>query len=186
MIRDRWLATVRKIHRTIGIVAAPLIVVIGLSGLFLNHGKLFETIFSFEKQLVATTAEPWSRQQAIARAGEIIGGAVKEIEKRRKKHRLYFRAIDNGLKRPGLIIDTATHSYWLVTRYNELNYDENGNRIERRWFLRRLAEDLHSGRILGLFGKLIVDLLSLCLVVFAITGTIMWVATRRRSSRLSE
>ncbi len=182
IIPDRWLATVRKIHRTTGIVAAPLIVIIGLSGLFLNHGNAFETFFSFDRRHLETIAEPWTREQAAERAVKILGGAVKEIEKRRKEHRLYFRAIDKTLKRPGLIIETASHSYWLVRRYNKVHYDDNGERIERRWFLKRLAKDLHGGRILGLFGKLMIDLLSLCLVVFAITGTLMWVATRRRSA----
>ncbi len=180
MTPDRWLATIRKIHRTTGIVAAPLIVIIGLSGLFLSHGNDFERLFYSDKHHLETSGEPWTPEQAMALAGKVLGGTVEEVKKRRKKDRLYIRFSDRTMKWPWLIVETATHSYWWINRYSKVHYDENDGWIERRWFLKRIAKDMHTGWILRDFGKFVIDILSLCLVVFAVSGTIMWVARRRR------
>lgn len=43
----------------------------------------------------------------------------------------------------------------------------------------RVMTDLHSGRILPVVGRYIVDLAALCLLYLSVTGTIIWVRTRK-------
>ncbi len=168
----------KSVHKTTGILVFPLVLLAGLTGFYLNHGKPLSRFFAQPPTAMAAQSSPWSQEEAEKRAVAILGGPVNEDVKRRKKDRFYFRAHANRKRLVG--IDPQSHTYWLITRHGRTRYDANGAYLEHRWFLRRIAKDIHTGKIIGWGGRLLADLVSLCLVVFAITGIVMWFLSRNR------
>ncbi|HSM29195.1 MAG TPA: PepSY domain-containing protein [Woeseiaceae bacterium] len=46
----------------------------------------------------------------------------------------------------------------------------------------RVLADLHSGRILAIFGTLLMDLVAVCMIVLSLSGLIMWIQHSRREN----
>lgn len=176
---NRFHALVRTTHRWVGIVVFPFVLFEGISGIYLNHTKVFSVPFVQTSITVPNLAEPWDIGEAEIRAQTVLGGPVRENKWKRKGGRRYYRLrADMGAKQT-VVLELRSHTYWLATRYTATHYTESGEIVEDRWRWKQIFTDLHNGVIGGWFGRLLTDLIGVCLILFVATGITMWFLTRQ-------
>ena len=78
-----------------------------------------------------------------------------------------------------VVLELRSHTYWLATRYTATHYTKSGEIVEYRWRWKQIFTDLHNGVIGGWFGRLLTDLIGVCLILFVATGITMWFLTRQ-------
>jgi hypothetical protein len=223
-----WLIAFRKYHTWLGLTAVCFIVIIALSGIYLNHKDFFKSLGSFspsasepkkekslsfrgeEAGLLRTTTDlaalPVTFDQALAITRERWGEQpVERIELKNEKGHLIYK-----VKTPQgeLMIDAGTGESAVHGGKQEkgkkavANGSPSGqsSMVPRVWTAEeyqksqkggidwgKLIKDLHTGKVGGLAGKLLVDLTALILIVLCLTGVYLYVVPqlrKRRSARL--
>lgn len=219
-----WLIAFRKYHTWLGLAMTAFIVVIALTGIYLNHKDLFKGQVGKPKPSEAakagdgkparsepppeatdglTTATdldalPVTFSQAMAVCRDRLGEQpVERIELKNEKGRLVYKVKtasgelvvdagsgeatekprDKGKKAEG------TQYAPVVQTAEEYEKEQKGGGTD--WG--KLIKDLHTGKVGGLAGKLLVDLTALILVVLCLTGVYLYVVPwlrKRRSARL--
>ncbi len=177
---NRFHALVRTTHRWVGIVVFPFVLFEGVSGIYLNHTDVFSVPFVQSSATVPNLAEPWDIGEAEILAQTVLGGPVKEIKRKREGGRYYYRLRADLRQKRTIVLEPRSHTYWFATRYTASRYTKSGEIIEYRWRWKHIFADLHNGVIVGGFGRLLSDLIGVCLILFVATGTTMWFLTRQR------
>lgn len=105
---------------------------------------------------------------------------MNENKWKREEGRYYYRLRGDRRAKQTVVLEPQSHSYWYSTRYTATRYTKSGEIIEYRWRWKHIFADLHNGVIVGGFGRLLSDLIGVCLILFLATGTTMWFLTRPR------
>jgi hypothetical protein len=211
-----WLIAFRKYHTWLGLATTAFIVVIALTGIYLNHKDLFkgwgskpkpeataqhnnDTAHDAAKLTTATDLEslPVSFSSALALCREHAGDQpVERIELKNEHGRLVYKikaasgelVIDaesgqasqnakptgKGQKhggKEGPVVQTAA----------QYEKEQKGGMDWGKWL-----KDLHTGKIGGLAGKLLVDLTAVILVVLCFSGVYLYVVPALRKRRSAQ
>jgi len=183
-----FLGVCRTLHGWLGIFVVPWIILIGATGFYLNHGKVLSTMFfppafsekNFDQQ---RPLSPITREQA-RRLGETVWPTdpIKKISEDTYHGRRSFMI----RKKSGTaILSIPTGHYYLKTRYKRHTYSPGGELLHTKTYWGRMFKDIHrSGWLGGSLGTWIADTVSLAMVIFGITGALMWLMPRIKRYRL--
>ena len=176
--KSGWLGMCRTLHGWLGIFVVPWVILIGATGFYLNHGKVIGQIF-FPKEFSEKNFGQHQPPSTITRnqahlLGERVWPAdpIKKISEEIYHGRRSFMIRKNS---GTAILSIPTGHYYLKTRYKRHTYSPAGQLLNTKTYWGAVLKDIHrSGWLGGGLGTWIADAISLAMVVFGITGTLMW------------
>lgn len=185
--KGRVLRTFRSVHGWLGVLVLPWVIVIGATGFYLNHSKLilktfFKSEFSESRFDEERPLDPITRQTAIALAAAVWPErAVAEVTEKDYHGRPSYLVKKRG---GTVVLSIPTGHYYLKTRYLRRTFSPQGELLHTKVYWGRMFKDLHTtgwfGRSLGTW---LADAVSLAMVVFGVTGTLMWWVPRAKRFR---
>lgn len=174
----------RSVHGWLGVLILPWVIVIGATGFYLNHSKLVLSALgqqAFSESGFDAEQPPAPITEGSAR---LLGAAVwpedpiREISQKPYHGRPSFFV---KKRRGSVILSIPTGHYYLKTRYSRRTFAPDGRLLHSKRYWGRIFKDLHEAGWLGrALGTWPADLVSLAMIVFGITGSLMWWMPRVR------
>jgi len=186
--KHRLERNLRTLHGWLGVLILPWVMVIGVAGLYLNHKDLVASVLPDAQGRELAAVQGWPEPQpatkaktaAVARSIWPLAITEPVVETRFRGQDVF--KVDTGFG--NLLVVRASGHYWVETRYIRRFFDPRGHRLSTgiRWG--GLLQGLHGGgwsdnRI----GSWLVDIAALSLVVFGLSGLILFVGPRRRARK---
>jgi hypothetical protein len=183
----------RAWHSWLGIFLAGFIILVCLTGIYLNHKDLFrgdpaekgraEAKAAPSAGALTTTTSaadlPIAFDGALAVARQHWGEtAIEKVELKDEHGRLVYK-LRAGPGRE-LTIDAQSGAAELKEQYREERHSPDKKAASSGINWGKLMLDLHTGKVVGGPGKLLVDLTSLTLLTLTGTGIYMWAVPRWR------
>ena len=162
----------------------PWIIMIGITGLYLNHAKTINSIFygsAFDEALFDTS--PIKRKVDKALAQEVAktvweaeySGKVKEDEYH-KRAVFIFKGKDTRL-----IVSKETGHYWVKSIFTRKTFDPNGQLLDTKIYWGTIFKYIHTdGWIGGGLGSWLADITAAAMVFFGMSGMILFSYPRIR------
>jgi hypothetical protein len=182
--KGRVLRACRSLHGWLGVLVLPWVIVIGATGLYLNHSKLVRPVFGpqafsesgFEAE---RPAAPVTREQARALAAALWPeDPIGKISEKDYHGRPSFFV---ETRRGKVILSIPTGHYYLKTRYKRRTFSPRGDLLHSKTYWGAIFKDLHRSGWLGWgLGTWPADLVSAAMVIFGLTGSTMWWVPRAR------
>ncbi|GEM_PF-524909 len=174
----------RKIHSWLGIIVLPLIVIIGLTGIYLNHGRQIYRLLpngSYDEAQFDQWPSPHPVDRDAARAIADIywpdEGIKSTKEKKYNKRKSFEFKKDSGR----IIVVKATGHYWVRTAFTRITYDPDHNALTKKIYWGRIFKTLHTrGWVDRTFGTWLADITGAAMVIFGLSGLYMFFAPRFR------
>jgi hypothetical protein len=172
----------RSIHGWLGVFVMPWVVIIGATGFYLNHGRIFTPLFEqnhFSESQLEQIEPPTPVTREVARLlGEKLWSEdpIKKISRKSYHGRpSYFVKKAQG----NIIISIPTGHYYLKTRYTRRTYSRGGEMLHAKIYWKRLLKDIHeTGWLGGGLGTWLADTVAIAMMVFGFTGIFMWSAPK--------
>lgn len=174
-LRLRLFQEARRWHRWLGLGFLLPMLLLGLTGILLNHKELFfgGAVARPPEGLLKTSTNfrqiPLSFADALEHGRQTWGDiAIEKIELKEEKGRLLYKLVPG----PGreMLIDARTGELQIT---DGLTVQKPG-KAESSLDWKKIAGELHSGKIIGLTGRLLMDIAAAALVVLAVTGIYLW------------
>ena len=164
----------RQWHSWGGVFLSFFILLVATTGIILNHKDLFLHQGKKEKAasgLLTSTTDLATVPVSFARALELAKGhfgdvPLEKIELKDEQGHLIYKVIKGEGEE--LRIDARTAD--MSTKYG-MSLSKTG-KTTLNWG--KIIDDLHTGKILGLFGKLTVDFTSGVIIALTLTGIYLW------------
>ncbi|MFN4201622.1 MAG: PepSY-associated TM helix domain-containing protein [Tabrizicola sp.] len=174
----------KTVHGWLGVIVLPWVIVIGLTGLFLNHEKLVmgwlegegydETQFDSWPGVRALTV---AEAQAIAEA--VVPGADVTLDGDKSYHGREVATFVAGETK--VIVALATGHYWVRTAFSRKTYAPDGTMLEARTYWEGIFKRLHvRGWLTSALGTWLADITAAAMVVFGLTGIVLFLVPRLR------
>lgn len=210
--KPQWLARFRRWHKWGGVAAALFLVVVAATGMILNYKRPIFAVLGLESPArqaksagakarspespenaagVLTTAAGFaagilSLEQALTVArgawGEV---ALERIELRADRGQLNYRLrARDGAE---LQIDAQTGAQLRKAGYEQVKVSADGTTVVRTRDWGKIILDLHTGRIGGEAGKIVMTVAALLLIFLTLSGLYLWlkpVWLRRRNANV--
>jgi hypothetical protein len=188
--RTWLLLRLRAWHARIGMVALLLLVLLALTGIYLNHAALFQReagpagTGELRTTAILEEAAPIPIHRALEAARVEWGDVpLQFVQLRQEGGRLVYKVRRQGHS-DEVTVDARTGRLVAVRdQWRETRYAEDGAPERSRVSWARLLFDLHTGRIFGEPGKLIADAGALALLLLAASGAYLFVVPRWRKRR---
>ena len=181
---ERWL---KSIHGWLGFVVMPWVIVIGFTGFYLNHaqwvtGLLNGPVYDETQFDAWPDPAPLDQKQALVLAQSVWPGANFRLSSTTIYHSRpvwYFKA--NG---DHVVVSRATGHYWVKTANHRLTYDPTGRLLHSKRYWGSLFKNLHvNGWIDSTLGSWLADLTAGAMVLFGLSGIILFLNPRLRRRR---
>lgn len=177
-----FLHAIRTLHGWLGIFVIPWVVIIGATGFYLNHSRMFTPLFEqkeFSESVLekSTPPAPVTVESARLLGGKLWSGEpIKKISRKSYHGRQsYFVKKARG----NIIISIPTGHYYLKTRYTRRTYSRGGELLHSKIYWRRVLKDIHeTGWMGGGLGTWLADAVAIAMMVFGFTGVFMWSAPK--------
>ncbi|MBI4230428.1 MAG: PepSY domain-containing protein [Planctomycetes bacterium] len=197
-----WLLIkIRKWHTWLGVALSAFIVLVCLTGVYLNHRGWFEGMppRGATVPLLSTNTDPRDLQvsldRALVLAREHLGDGVPldhvnlKVEEGRLVYKIKMSPTSGAEREMFVDAQTGALTFWKIGGYTEEYDDGNGKTGSGvRWG--KLMMDLHTGKFFGgASGKLLIDITSFTILVLTVSGVYLWwlpLQRKRQSRRSSE
>ncbi len=183
----RFLSVCRTLHGWLGVIVMPWVLIIGATGFYLNHARLFRPIFQqpafSEASFDHVTPPAPITLETARRLGETLWP---DQPVQRITQRAYHRRPSFFIRkaRGNIILSIPTGHYYLRTRFTRRTFSPDGRLLHTKFDWGRVLKDLHEtgwvGRSLGTW---LADIVALAMIVFGSTGMLMWTTPRIRRLR---
>jgi uncharacterized iron-regulated membrane protein len=185
---NRVLKLLRKLHGWLGVFIFPLVFIAGLTGVYMNHGKIFKPYV--EPTEIGSMADGVGGSHAIAegQAKELVrqiwghGVKLKSFERKRLYGFESFVAKRDG-EYGQIIVAIPNGRYVIKSAYFKRTFSPEGDMVALKFYWRSILKGLHTGRIGGDVGRYIMDGVSITLMLFALSGFYLWTVPRWRRRR---
>jgi len=164
----------RQWHSWGGVFLSLFIMVVAVTGIILNHKDFF--LNKGEKKekssgLLTSTTDFATVPVSFAKALELARGhfgdvPLEKIELKDERGQLIYKVVRGEGEEIRIDARTAEMS----SKYG-ISLSENG-KTALNWG--KIIDDLHTGKILGLFGQLTVDFTSGVIIALTLTGIYLW------------
>lgn len=174
----------KTVHGWLGVIVLPWVIIIGLTGLFLNHERLvmgwLESGGYDEAQFDAwPAARPVTVADAQALAQSLLPGETPVQSGDTRYHgreAAIFEA--DGTQ---VIVALQTGHYWVKTDLRRVTFAPDGTVLERKIYWEGIFKRLHvRGWLTGDFGTWAADITAAAMVVFGLTGIVLFLMPRLR------
>lgn len=169
---------IRFLHKWMGLLLFPWVIVYGVTGLYMNHGKLVLSLFPADRiaQEISDgqpgirgdeeSAKDWLRQQSFApdakglREGSYHGQPA------------WFIALRGSTE---VVAFKNSTQYVVRTPYHRTLYGADGEALDTRYYWGRILSDFHKrGLVASPFGSFLADAFSVILITFGVSGLAVW------------
>jgi hypothetical protein len=183
------LRSLRFVHAWLGIIVVPWIIIIGATGLYLNHSRAIFALIDVAPYDEASFADwpgaaPVSEAQALVVARGVWPDEPVKSTKNGKYHKMPAYIFQKQSGR--IIVTQATGHYFVKTWRTRTTFAPDGQQLHRRIYWGSIFKQLHTdGWSGGGLGTWLADITSVAMVVFGLSGIFLWWMPRaRRIARL--
>ncbi len=180
----------RSVHGWLGAIILPWVVVAGLTGFYMNHERL---VLGWLPDASDVGPEAYADQPEatpVASGADAMGIASRyrpdaadmSLDTDSSYADRVVWTVDTGPD--AVIVDRQTGFVWLRERYRITAFAPDGTRVgtDLRWS--RILSSLHTRGWVGeALGKWLADITAIALVVFGLSGLVLFWAPRRRRNR---
>ena len=176
--RAKTLKFLRISHAWVAIIVLPWILMIGLTGFYLNHSRAISKLIEptgYDESLFADWPDSVeaTRDSALALAETIWPGeeVTKFVSKAYHKRPSYIMDLPSGQ----VIVSRATEHYFVKYGFTRETYAPDGTLLHSKMYWGSIFKTLHTrGWLSSRFGTWIADITSFSLVFFSLTGMFLW------------
>ncbi len=179
----------KSLHGWLGILIMPWIIVIGLTGFYLNHSKLVLSYFpsaSYDEAQFKDWPNPFPMDEAAAKAVAEYVLAGSEFRKTSDTSYHGFDVHTFESDRGEVIVTQETGHYWVKSGFWRHTYDPDGRLLDRKYYWGSLFKALHTnGWYNSTLGTWLADITAGAMVLFGLSGIFLFLSPRlrRRANR---
>ncbi|WP_149586672.1 PepSY-associated TM helix domain-containing protein [Tabrizicola flagellatus] len=177
----------KTVHGWLGVLVLPWVIVIGLTGLFLNHERLVMGWLEGEGYDEAQF-DNWPGARALtigeaqALAEAVVPGTDLTLNQDRTYHGREVATFVAGETR--VIVALGTGHYWVKTDFSRTTHAPDGTVLETKTYWEGIFKRLHvRGWLTSTFGTWLADITAAAMVVFGLTGIVLFILPRIRRWR---
>lgn len=176
----------RTLHGWVGIIVVPWVIIYGLTGFYLNHERLLNSLLAAdnvdqywsENEPGRLPNEDAAREWVVQHFPALHVKAVRD-EPYHGKSAFIF---DAG--RQSVIAPKNSSFYFVKDGYARRLYDASGGVVQTHRYWPAILKELHvRGWVKSPVGTMIADVFALVLVTFGVTGTFLWLGPRLLRAR---
>jgi uncharacterized iron-regulated membrane protein len=192
-----WLlAKSRQWHLWGGLIAGAFLLIVGTTGIVLNYKQPIFAALGLERDLKNTAGKPAKAEkpkssapefttstgfsaatvsvdQALALARENLGEvALERIELKDERGELLYKIKARGGEE--LYVNASTGAHFLKGEYEKIKAAPDGTVVARSTDWGKIMLDLHTGKIGGEVGKVIMTVAAVILLLLTLSGVYMW------------
>ncbi len=187
--KARVLKFLRTIHAWTGIFIFPWIILIALTGFYLNHSKGILALIMPPAYDESGFADwPGAKQADQTSALALAATVWPEESAEGVVQKDYHKRPSFIVEKPSgkVIVNQATGHYFVKTSFTNKTYAPDGTLLDSKIYWGSLFKTLHTRGWAGQrFGTWISDIISLALITFSASGIFLWYFPRsRKISRL--
>ena len=177
----------KSLHGWLGVIVLPWILVIGMTGIYLNHERaLFDLLpgASYDEARFDDWPDPApiDRAAALAAADRIWPGQRFELSDETAYHGRAAAILDGDSGQ--VIVDLATGHYWIKTDLRRQTFTPVGQLLDTQIYWGNIFKRLHTrGWVTGSFGTWAADITGGAMSVFALSGIALFLTPRLRRRR---
>lgn len=179
----------KTIHGWLGVIILPWVIIIGLTGLFLNHQGLVLALLDapgydeagFESW---PDLRPQSPDTARALAEGLLSDESLTPDPETRYHDREAAIFTAGGTQ--VIVALATGHYWVKSDTRRVTHAPDGTMLETKIYWERIFKRLHEwGWLSSRFGSWLADITATAMVVFGLSGIVLFLVPRfrRRQNR---
>jgi hypothetical protein len=176
--------TLKTLHSWLGILILPWILVIGMTGLYLNHWQFVNRVLtraSYDESQFDRWPNPVEQnlEDTILLAQTLWpDSSVRNVEFTNYHDR---EASTLTAGRTQLIVDLATGHYWVKTQFRRRTYTPDGTLLHAKTYWGALFKSIHEyGWFDRRFGTWLADITASAMVLFGLSGIYLFTAPRLR------
>ena len=182
--RGRLTRVLRTLHAWLGIFIFPWVIVIGATGFYLNHENLVLSLLATsnydETQFDAWPAGPPVTEAAARDIAQRVwpGEDIRLTEEVGYHNRPTFQfTMESGR----VIVTRPTGHYFVKTGFLRRTYAPDGSLLHSKVYWGSLFKRLHvTGWVDSRLGTWLADMTSIAMVLFGLTGVVLWWTPRSR------
>ena len=177
----------KTVHGWLGFFVLPWVLIIGLTGLYLNHEDLVLGLLpadTYDETAFDAFPTPRPMDAAGARAlGErLFPGADFTKAGDTRYHGRDAAILD--FPEGQVIVALKTGHYWVKTGFQRLTYDPDGQLLETKTYWGSIFKRLHvRGWLSNRLGTWAADITAAAMVVFGVSGIVLFLSPRLRRLR---
>ena len=168
----------RALHRWMGLILFPWVIIYGLTGLYMNHGDLILSLFPRDSmQRALTDEQPGFRGDAERAKDWLQKQPFAPISKGLKEGVYYGRPTwFIALKDDTEIVAFKNSAQYVVRApYRRTLYAGDGSRLDSKFYWGRILSEFHKrGLVASPFGSFLADAFSIILISFGVSGLAVW------------
>lgn len=174
----------KTLHGWLGVIVLPWVIIIGLTGLFLNHERLvlgwLEGAGYDETQFDRwPDPHPLTATEARALAEQVLPGETLTLASDTVYHDRKAAIFD--AKATQVIVALATGHYWIKTDFRRTTHAPDGSLLDTKTYWGAVFKRLHvRGWLSNQFGTWAADITAAAMVVFGLSGIILFLLPRLR------
>jgi len=177
----------KTIHGWLGFFVMPWIIIIGLTGLYLNHSKLIYKYLpkpSYDEAQFDAWPDPLHLDEQAAKmvARSVFPLDEFNLKTQRKYHNRAVFIFQGTTGR--VIVAEKTGHYWVKSRYTRKTYDPSGHLLATKIYWGSLFKTLHArGWATPWLGTWLADIAAGAMIVFGLSGIIMFLTPKIRGRK---
>lgn len=174
----------KTVHGWLGVIVLPWVIIIGFTGLFLNHESLFINVLSADSYDEAQFdswpgARPVTVDEARALATRLYPAETLTLNSDTSYHGREAAIFAAG--RTQVIVALKTGHYWVRTDFTRTTFAPDGTVLQRKISWATMFKRLHvRGWPSRTFGTWFADITAAAMVVFGVTGIVLFLVPRLR------
>ena len=174
----------KTVHGWLGVIVLPWVIVIGLTGLFLNHERLvMGWLESDGYDEAGFDAWPGAKALTLAEAEGRAAAAVPGRTLTPLDDKTYHGRPAAVFEAQGtqVIVALGTGHYWVKTDYSRTTHAPDGTVLERKIYWESILKRLHErGWLSSALGTWLADITAAAMVVFGLSGIVLFLVPRLR------
>jgi hypothetical protein len=174
----------KTLHGWLGVVVLPWVVIIGLTGLFLNHqGLVMGWLDGPGYDEAQFDSWPAPRALTVDDAEALAQNLFPKAAIAREEDTTYHGRDVAIFAADGtqVIVALATGHYWIKTDLSRATHAPDGTVLETKIYWEGIFKRLHErGWLTSDFGSWLADITAAAMVVFGLTGIILFLVPRLR------